>query len=59
MVELTLKREGKEITLSVTLEGTSEKPLLEADIVDITITERTDRTNSQCAIWAGILGTKW
>ena len=57
VVELTLRREGKEIVLPVTLGGdTSKEPPLEADTIDVTITERAERSNLQHAIWSGILG---
>lgn len=57
VVALTLKREGKEVTLPVTLKGeTSKKPPLEADTIDVTITKSADSTDTQCAILAGIFG---
>ena len=57
LVELTLEREGKEIILPITLEGdASKEPPLEAGPIDVTITKRTDSTESQCAIWSGMLG---
>ena len=59
VVELTLEREGKEIILPVTLGGdASKKPPLEAGPIDVTITKKTDRTESQRAIWSGILGNE-
>ena len=59
VVKLALEREGKEIILPVTLGGDpSEKPPLEAGIIDVTITKRTDRTDLQRAIWSGILGKR-
>ena len=59
VVELTLKREGKEIVLPVTLAGAaSERPPLEMGIIDITITKRADRTDLQRAIWSGIVSNK-
>ena len=59
VVKLTLKREGKEIILPVTLGGDpSEKPPLETGPIDVTLTKRTDRTDSQRAIWSGILGKR-
>ena len=58
-VTLTLKREGKEIILPITLSGdASKKPPLEPGIIDVTITERADCTDLQRAIWSGILGDK-
>ena len=56
VVELTLERNGEEIILPVTLGGTSEKPPLETGIFDVNITRRTDSTDSQRTILAGILG---
>ena len=57
MVELTLRRKGEEILLPVVLGGdASKKPPLEADTIDVTITKRTDSTESQRVIWSGILG---
>ncbi len=57
VVELTLEREDREIILPVTLGGdASKKPPLEADTIDVALTERIDRTDSQHAIWSGILG---
>ena len=56
IVELTLERNGEEIILPVTLGGTSEKTPLEAGIFDVNITRRTDSTDSQRTILAGILG---
>ena len=59
VVELTLKREGKEIILPITLAGdTSKRPPLETGIIDVTITKRTDNTDLQRAIWSGILRDK-
>lgn len=56
VVELTLERNGEEIILPVILGGTSEKPPLEAGVVDVTVTERADSTDSQRATLTGILG---
>ena len=57
MVALTLVREDEEIILPVTLGGdTSKKPPLEADTIDVTITKDADSTESQRAIWLGMLG---
>ena len=57
LVELTLEREGKEIILPVTLGGDASKEIpLEAGPIDVTLTKRTDSTESQCAIWSGMLG---
>ena len=56
-VALTLKREGKEIILPITLSGdASKKPPVEQGIIDVTITKSADSTNLQNAIWSGILG---
>lgn len=56
VVELTLEREGEEIVLPVTLEGdASKEPPLESDVIDVTITKRTDSTESQRSIWSEIL----
>jgi len=58
-VALTLKREGKEIILPITLSGdASKKPPVEQGIIDVTITKRADSTNLQNAIWSGMLGKK-
>ncbi len=56
VVALTLEREGKEITLPITLGGMPEKPSFEAASINITITQKPDSTEAQRAIWAGILG---
>ena len=57
VVELTLEREGREIILPITLAGdASKKPPLEAGVIDVTITKKTDSTESQRAIWLGMLG---
>lgn len=56
VIKLTLERNGEEITLPVTLGGPSEKPPMEAENVDVTITKRADRTELQRAIWSGMLG---
>ena len=57
VVELTLEREGEEIILPVTLGGNvSERPPLEVGPIDVTITKSADNTESQRAIWSGILG---
>ena len=57
VVELILEREGEEVTLPVILKGdTSKKPPLEADTIDVTITKSADNTESQRAIWSGMLG---
>ena len=59
VVELTLKREGKEIILPIALAGdTAKRPPLETGIIDVTITKRTDNTDLQRAIWSGILRDK-
>ena len=56
-VELTLEREGKEIVLPITLAGdTAEKPPLEAGVIDVAITKKSDSTDFQRAIWSGMLG---
>ena len=57
IVELTLEREGQEIILPVILGGDASKdPPLEADTIDVTITKPADRSDSQHAVWSGILG---
>ncbi|MDE0423645.1 MAG: sigma-70 family RNA polymerase sigma factor [Candidatus Poribacteria bacterium] len=57
VVRLTLEREGAEIVLPVTLEGDpSKEPPLESDVTDVAIRKKTDNTESQRAIWSGILG---
>ena len=57
VVELTLEREGKKIILPVILGGdASKRPPLEADIIDVTITKRAERSDLQHAIWSGMLG---
>ena len=56
VVELTLERKGEEIIVPVTLGGRSEKPPLETDFIDVTVTKRADSTDSQRAIWSGMLG---
>lgn len=59
VVELTLEREGEEITLPITLSGDpSEKPPMEPGPIDVTITKSADSTVLQRAIWAGMLGDK-
>lgn len=56
LVELTLEREGEEIILPVTLGGdASKKPPLEAGPIDVSITKNTNSTESQRAIWSGML----
>ena len=56
VVELTLERDSATIIMPVILGGTSEKPPMEADVIDVTITKRADSTDSERAIWSGILG---
>ena len=57
VVELTLGREGKEIILPITLAGdASKRPPLETGVIDVTITKSEDSTESQRAIWLGMLG---
>ena len=57
VVELTLVRGDEEIILPITLGGdASKKPPLEADTIDVTIRKGTKRSDSQHAIWSGILG---
>ena len=56
-VTLNLKREDKEIILPITLSGdASKKPPLDTGVIDVTITKSEDSTESQRAIWLGILG---
>jgi len=57
VVDLTLRREGKEIILPITLAGdASKKPPVETGVIDVTVTESEDGTESQRAIWLGMLG---
>ena len=56
VVELTIGRSDTEITRSVTLGGTSEKPPLDAGLVDVTVTKRANSTAAQRAVLTGILG---
>ena len=57
VVELTLERAGETVIVPITLGGSaSEKPPLDVGIIDVKITKRTDSTDSQRAIWSGILG---
>lgn len=56
VVMLALMRDGEEITLPVTLGGRFKQPPLETGIIDVTITKKTDSTDTQRAIWLGILG---
>ena len=57
VVELTLERKGKKIILPVTLGGdASKEPPLEAGPIDVSITKNTNSTESQRAIWSGMLG---
>ena len=57
VVELTLEREGENITVPITLGGDlSESPPLEAGPIDVSITKRADSTDLQRAIWSGMLG---
>ena len=56
-VELTLEREGENVTIPITLAGDpSESPPLEAGPIDVSITKSADSTESQRAIWLGMLG---
>ncbi len=56
MVELTLERDGENVTLPITLAGDpSESPPLEPGSIDVTIRKKTDSTVPQRAIWSGIL----
>ena len=58
VVELTVEREDKNVTLPITLAGDpSENPPLEPGPIDVTIGRKLDSTESQRAIWSGILGT--
>ena len=57
VVELTLEREGENVTLPITLAGDpSESSPLEPGIIDVTITKSADSTELQRAIWSGMLG---
>ena len=55
VIQLTLERNGEEITLPVTLGGPSEKPPMETKNNDVTLTKRADSTALQRAIWLGML----
>ena len=58
MVELTVEREGENVNLPITLAGDPSKSLpLEPGPIDVTITKKADSTESQRAIWAGMLGS--
>ena len=58
VVELTLQREGENVNLPITLAGDPSKSLpLEPGPIDVTITKKADSTESQRAIWAGMLGS--
>ena len=58
-VELTLEREGENVTLPITLAGDpSESPPLEPGPIDVTITKKADSTELQRAIWSGMLGSR-
>ncbi len=57
VVALTLKREGKEIILPVTLGGdASKRPPLDAGNIDVTIRKRGDSTKLERSILSGIRG---
>ena len=57
VVVLTLEREGENVTVPITLAGDpSESSPLEPGIIDVTITKSADSTESQRAIWSGMLG---
>lgn len=57
VVELTLEREGENVTIPITLAGDpSESPPLEPGPIDVSITKRVDSTESQRDIWAGMFG---
>ena len=59
VVELTLERDGENVTLPITLAGDpSESPPLEPGPIDVSITKRVDSTTLQRDIWAGMLGTE-
>ena len=60
VVELTVEREGENVTLPITLAGDpSESPPLEPGPIDITITKKADSTELQRAIWSRMLGKEW
>ena len=57
VVELTLERDGENVTLPIALAGDpSESPPLEPGPIDVSITKRVDSTALQRAIWTGVLG---
>ena len=57
VVELTVEREDKNVTLPITLAGDpSEKPPLEPGPIDVTITKKENSTELQRAIWSRMLG---
>jgi len=59
MVELTVERDGENVTIPITLAGDpSEKPPMEPGPIDVSITKRADSTALQNAIWSGMLGTE-
>ena len=59
VVELTLERDGENVTLPITLAGDpSESPPLEPGPIDVTITKEADSTTLQRAIWSGMLGNE-
>ena len=59
VVELTLEREGENVTVPITLAGDpSESPPLEAGPIDVSITKSADSTELQRAIWSGMLGSE-
>ena len=60
VVELTVEREGENVTLPITLAGDpSESPPLEPGPIDVSITKRGDSTTLQRAIWSRMLGKEW
>ena len=58
VVALTLQRKDEEIIMSITSGGTTEKPPMEIENVNVTLTKRADSTDSQRAIWADILESR-
>ena len=58
VVALTLQRKDEEIIMSITSSGTTEKPPMEIENVNVTLTKRADSTDSQRAIWADILESR-
>ncbi len=57
VVELTVEREGENVTLPITLAGDpSEKPPMEPGPINVTLTKNAESPDFQRSILAGILG---